>query len=122
MNSVAATLQAIETESKGGWPVLMPTKKEQANQSLVAPCVPVVANGTSTAKTASNADQLPDILATMSITNPSSSVVSSSSSYVTEVSSKSQPNTATTETSSDVPVNKSEEPKDLLSQFDPLLS
>ncbi|KAI2807528.1 Tyrosine-protein phosphatase non-receptor type 23 [Blomia tropicalis] len=136
-NSVAATIQAIETESKGGWPVLTPIKPATtlSSSTSVLPSVSsfVPNSTTSNGSVESNADHLPDILSTMSITtngNQTSTMVAVSSTNLNDNLSKtlSSSTTAGNVTENGITTNNEQseqiggESKELLSQFDPLFS
>lgn len=136
-NSVAATIQAIETESKGGWPVLTPIKPATtlSSSTSVLPSVSsfVPNSTTSNGSVESNADHLPDILSTMSITtngNQTSTMVAVSSTNLNDNLSKTLPSstTAGNVTENGITTNNEQseqiggESKELLSQFDPLFS
>ena len=112
-NGEYSVVQQLELESKGGWPVLTPTQMDSEKDSQN-----VEANSASV-------DALPDILATMSISNQTATLTTGKETIKTKSAndveclneSKANSTPPSTETKSD-----NGEPKDLLSQFDPLFT
>lgn len=99
VNNHTSVVQAIEIESKGGWPVLTPTVKAGVEDL-----------------TKTSSDVLPDILATMSISNQTATLSTKGSDSTLANS------TVATTTAPSIAKPAEEEPKDLLSQFDPLFT